>query len=64
MPGPRTSQSRFIKGKTWDDPAPPSAVVLCSYCPRPATHIGAGSDGDSYCTPHIVKAPGSVLPRE
>lgn len=25
MPGPRTGQSRFIRGGRWDDPAQPTA---------------------------------------
>lgn len=32
----------------------------CSYCSEPATHVGAGTDGDFYCDDHKGKAPGSV----
>ena len=31
----------------------------CSYCTTDATHVGAGHDGDFYCSAHVGRAPGA-----
>lgn len=39
----------------------PEPVPSCSYCEAPATYIGAGEDGDLYCSQCRDLAPGAIV---